>query len=176
MAAEPHPFYRWRRPEHPANTTAPTPEHPKPGRGHGLEKTPCAPTPAPARPPTPSTTTPPASSPTTPTKAGSCSATASSASTTPANSSPTAASSPPPPAPPTASSSPPEPATRHGRRRRFVRFAYDAVPGRIVFGRGAVGDLPDELARLGVSRVLLCATERETEQAADLLAPAADRI
>jgi alcohol dehydrogenase class IV len=57
-----------------------------------------------------------------------------------------------------------------------VRFAYDALPGRFVFGCGAVRALPDELARLGVSRVLLCATDREAEQAAEHLTPAADRI
>jgi maleylacetate reductase len=34
-------------------------------------------------------------------------------------------------------------------------FTYDALPGRVVFGVGSVGALPDEVERLGASRVLM---------------------
>jgi maleylacetate reductase len=33
-------------------------------------------------------------------------------------------------------------------------FTYDALPGRVVFGLGSVNSLPDEIDRLGISRVL----------------------
>jgi maleylacetate reductase len=36
-------------------------------------------------------------------------------------------------------------------------FVYDALPGRVVFANGAFDRIPDELRRLGVSRVLLIA-------------------
>jgi alcohol dehydrogenase class IV len=36
-------------------------------------------------------------------------------------------------------------------------FAYDALPGRVVFGNGAFERVPDELDRLGARRVLLIA-------------------
>src|SRR5712692_2627409 len=34
-------------------------------------------------------------------------------------------------------------------------FTYDALPGRVVFGVGSVERLPEEVERLGASRVLL---------------------
>jgi maleylacetate reductase len=34
-------------------------------------------------------------------------------------------------------------------------FTYDALPGRVVFGIGSVEGLPEEIGRLGVSRVLM---------------------
>ena len=36
-------------------------------------------------------------------------------------------------------------------------FVYDALPGRVVFGNGSVDRVPDELERLGATRVLLIA-------------------
>jgi hypothetical protein len=39
----------------------------------------------------------------------------------------------------------------------FPPFAYDALPGRVVFGIGAVEHLGEELDRLGVGRVLAIA-------------------
>ena len=40
----------------------------------------------------------------------------------------------------------------------MLAFAYDALPGRVVFGAGAFGTLPDELARLGAGRALVVST------------------
>src|SRR5918996_1471083 len=40
----------------------------------------------------------------------------------------------------------------------MLAFAYDALPGRVVFGAGALGTLPDELARLGAGRALVVST------------------
>ncbi len=41
-------------------------------------------------------------------------------------------------------------------------FTYRALPMRVVFGAGALGRLPDEVASLGLSRVLvLCSPEQE---------------
>jgi maleylacetate reductase len=41
-------------------------------------------------------------------------------------------------------------------------FTYQALPMRVVFGAGVVGKLPDEVAALGLSRVLvLCSPEQE---------------
>jgi maleylacetate reductase len=41
-------------------------------------------------------------------------------------------------------------------------FTYQALPMRVVFGAGALGKLPDEVAALGLSRVLvLCSPEQE---------------
>lgn len=56
-------------------------------------------------------------------------------------------------------------------------FAYEALPGRIVFGPGAARErLPGELERLGANRVLLVATGRERALAEELTAPLGDRI
>ena len=56
-------------------------------------------------------------------------------------------------------------------------FARDALPGRVVFGAGAARTaLADEVARLGVSRLLLIAAGGGEAVARDLAAPLADRI
>ncbi len=56
-------------------------------------------------------------------------------------------------------------------------FARDALPGRVVFGAGAARTaLADEVARLGVSRLLLIAAGGGETVARDLAAPLADRI
>ena len=56
-------------------------------------------------------------------------------------------------------------------------FAYDALPGRVVFGAGAARtELADEIARLGVSRLLLIAGGSGESIARDLAAPLGDRI
>jgi maleylacetate reductase len=44
-------------------------------------------------------------------------------------------------------------------------FVYEALPARVVFGHGTVGQLPDEVARLGCARVLLVATPQQTQEA-----------
>ena len=36
-----------------------------------------------------------------------------------------------------------------------MRFTYEALPGRVVFGIGSVGDVPAEAARLGVERMFV---------------------
>jgi maleylacetate reductase len=51
-------------------------------------------------------------------------------------------------------------------------FVYDALPMRVVFGPGRLGTLADEVARLGVRRVLVLATPRQrglAERAVDVL-------
>ena len=56
-------------------------------------------------------------------------------------------------------------------------FACDALPGRVVFGAGAARTaLADEVARLGVSRLLLIAAGGGETVARDLAAPLAGRI
>ena len=40
----------------------------------------------------------------------------------------------------------------------MTRFAFDIPPGRVVFGAGSIGTLPDEIARFGLKRALLIAT------------------
>jgi maleylacetate reductase len=53
-------------------------------------------------------------------------------------------------------------------------FVYDALPGRIVFGAGRVGDVPSEAEALGLGRVLVIADEAAKEIAeriADGLGP-----
>jgi maleylacetate reductase len=52
-------------------------------------------------------------------------------------------------------------------------FACDALPGRVVFGAGAARtELAGEVARLGVSRLLLIAGGGAESVARDLAAPA----
>ena len=48
-------------------------------------------------------------------------------------------------------------------------FVYDALPGRVVFGNGSVERVPDELLRMGASRILLIA-DRSAAGWADRLA------
>ena len=56
-------------------------------------------------------------------------------------------------------------------------FACDALPGRVVFGAGAArAELADEVARLGVSRLLLIAGGGAESVARDLAAPLEDWI
>ena len=56
-------------------------------------------------------------------------------------------------------------------------FARDTLPGRVVFGAGAARTaLAAEVARLGVSRVLLIPSGSEQSAARELTAPLADRI
>jgi maleylacetate reductase len=38
------------------------------------------------------------------------------------------------------------------------RFTHEALPGRVVFGRGRSAELPDEVRRLGLARVLVLST------------------
>ena len=44
-------------------------------------------------------------------------------------------------------------------------FVYQSAPMRVVFGAGTLGQLPEELARLGVSRALVLATPQQEVQA-----------
>jgi maleylacetate reductase len=46
---------------------------------------------------------------------------------------------------------------------------YEAPPGRVVFGVGALDRLPEELARLGARRVLLVASKRVADEVVDRL-------
>ena len=56
-------------------------------------------------------------------------------------------------------------------------FTRDALPGRVVFGAGAARTaLAGEVARLGVSRLLLIPSGSELSAARELTAPLADRI
>ncbi len=56
-------------------------------------------------------------------------------------------------------------------------FARDTLPGRVVFGAGAARTaLAVEVARLGVSRLLLIPSGSELSAARELTAPLADRI
>lgn len=47
-------------------------------------------------------------------------------------------------------------------------FAFDAYPGRVVFGAGAINHLPREVERLGASRALVLSTPQQAELASDL--------
>ncbi|MHA6796192.1 maleylacetate reductase [Pseudonocardia bannensis] len=56
-------------------------------------------------------------------------------------------------------------------------FEYQALPGRVVFGAGAARTrLAAEVERLGASRVLLVAGERDAALVRELVAPFADRV
>jgi maleylacetate reductase len=56
-------------------------------------------------------------------------------------------------------------------------FTYEALPARIVFGPGAARiRLADEVDRLGTTRLLLVASERDAERVRSLVAPLGDRI
>jgi maleylacetate reductase len=48
-------------------------------------------------------------------------------------------------------------------------FTYDALPGRVVFGVGSVHELPGEIERLGVSRVLMVYDLSVKDVATDLV-------
>ena len=47
-------------------------------------------------------------------------------------------------------------------------FVYDALPGRVVFGDGSVGRVPEEAERLGVRRALLIASRSQRAVAEDV--------
>jgi maleylacetate reductase len=49
-------------------------------------------------------------------------------------------------------------------------FVYNALPGRVVFGAGALAQLPQELERLGAKRALLLSTQGRAEDARRLAA------
>ena len=58
-----------------------------------------------------------------------------------------------------------------------LSFAYEALPGRIVFGAGAARrQLAGEVRRLGAERVLLIAAAAETDLSAELCDPLGDAI
>src|SRR3954463_2609677 len=47
-------------------------------------------------------------------------------------------------------------------------FSYTSDPVRVIFGRGTLDKVADEVRRLGCSRALVLSTPQQTEQAADL--------
>jgi maleylacetate reductase len=49
-------------------------------------------------------------------------------------------------------------------------FTYSTSPMRVVFGTGTISRMPDELARLGISRALVLATSRQQAALGDLAA------
>ena len=58
----------------------------------------------------------------------------------------------------------------------MIAFTYQANPARVVFGDGTLAALPDEVARLGLSRALVLATpaqEADAHRTATLLGPRA---
>lgn len=59
----------------------------------------------------------------------------------------------------------------------MTTFAYDALPGRVVFGRGAARQqLAAEVEALGAKRILVVAAGAEADLATELCAQFADRI
>jgi len=67
--------------------------------------------------------------------------------------------------------------------QRFVRgntdlmknFTYQTAPMRVIFGAGTLGQLPSELARLGISRALILATPNQVQQASHVAAMLGER-
>ena len=58
-----------------------------------------------------------------------------------------------------------------------IRFVHEALPGRVVFSRGAARlELPREIDRLGWRRVMVVATANEADLATELTATFADRV
>jgi maleylacetate reductase len=51
---------------------------------------------------------------------------------------------------------------------QMLRFTYQALPGRVVFGAGSLAKLPDEIARLAATRALVLSTPEQRGQAADI--------
>ena len=47
-------------------------------------------------------------------------------------------------------------------------FEYHANPARVIFGRGSINKLPDELNRLGLSKPLLLSTAQQVQQVQQL--------
>jgi len=54
-------------------------------------------------------------------------------------------------------------------------FAYTQLPGRVVFGVGALAELPREIERLGAKRALVLATPEQQTQAEDVARRLGDR-
>lgn len=50
------------------------------------------------------------------------------------------------------------------------RFTHEALPGRVVFGRGRSAELPDEVRRLGLARVLVLSTPGQASLAQNMAA------
>ena len=48
----------------------------------------------------------------------------------------------------------------------MLRFTYEALPGRVVFGAGCLKQLPAEIERLGATRALVLSTPEQRDQAA----------
>jgi len=57
-----------------------------------------------------------------------------------------------------------------------LEFVYDALPGRVVFARGARRRLVDEVTRLGLRRLMLITSERQLELARALTDGLQDRL
>ncbi len=55
-------------------------------------------------------------------------------------------------------------------------FAYDALPGRVVFGAGSRASLPGELDALGARRILVVASADEDHVTADVTPRLGDRV
>ena len=54
-------------------------------------------------------------------------------------------------------------------------FTYQTAPMRVIFGAGTLGQLPSELARLGISRALILATPNQVQQASHVAAMLGER-
>jgi alcohol dehydrogenase class IV len=54
-------------------------------------------------------------------------------------------------------------------------FTYQTAPMRVIFGAGTLNQLPNELARLGISRALVLATPNQASQASRTAAMLGDR-
>jgi alcohol dehydrogenase class IV len=54
-------------------------------------------------------------------------------------------------------------------------FVYNGLPSRVVFGRGTLSRLSEELAHLGCSRALVLATPQQQQQAQDVLQQLGDK-
>lgn len=54
-------------------------------------------------------------------------------------------------------------------------FAYTQLPGRVVFGEGALAELPREIERLGAKRALVLSTPEQRAQAEDVAARLGER-
>lgn len=50
----------------------------------------------------------------------------------------------------------------------MLRFTYEALPARVIFGAGSLARLPEEIARLGATRALVLSTPEQRDQAADV--------
>lgn len=50
----------------------------------------------------------------------------------------------------------------------MLKFVYEALPGRVIFGAGKIGCLPEEIERLGAKRALILSTPEQVEQAQDV--------